>query len=48
MSAYLYCVSKERCMQKCKMELATFLGGFDDANPVMGGEMVSNLLCDIG
>ncbi len=47
MSAYLYCVSKERCMQKCKMELAAFLGGFDDANIVLGVEMGSHPLPDI-
>ena len=47
MSAYLYRVPKERCIQKCEMELAAFLGGADDACPVMGGEMVSNPLVDI-
>jgi len=47
MSAYLYRVSKERCKQKCEMELAAFLGGADDAYPVMGGEMVNKPLADI-
>ena len=47
MSAYLYRVSKERCKQKCKMELAAFLGGADDAaHPFMGGEMVSKPFAD--
>ena len=47
MSAYFYRVSKERCIQKCKMELAAFLGGADDAYPVMGGQMVGNPFPDI-
>lgn len=47
MSAYLYRVPKERCKQKCEMELAAFMGGTDDAYPFMGGEMVSKPLADI-
>ncbi len=46
MSAYLYRVSKERCIQECEVELAAFRGGADDAYLVMGGEMVSNPCAD--
>ena len=47
MSAYLYRVSKERCIQKCEMELAAFLGGFGYACLVMGGRVVGLPLVDI-
>lgn len=47
MSAYFYRVPKERCIRKCKMELAAFLGGADDAYPDMGGQMDSYPFADI-
>lgn len=47
MSAYFYRVPKERCIRKCKMELAAFLGGVDDAYPDMGRPMDSGPFADI-
>ena len=46
MNAYFYRVPKKRCIPKCKMELAAFLGGINDAYADMGGQMDSYPFAD--